>query len=82
MTEVAARMGSLMMRELVEMHREFVRCYGPDRDQSPVWMEGEKLKKLMSVLQKITTEDEENNNLAALVSLYRSTKEFILEDSA
>lgn len=69
-TEVAARMGSLMMRELVEMHREFVRCYGPDRDQSPVWMEGEKLKKLMSVLQKITTEDEENNNLAALVSLY------------
>uniref|UniRef100_A0A0E0CXU6 Beta-Casp domain-containing protein n=1 Tax=Oryza meridionalis TaxID=40149 RepID=A0A0E0CXU6_9ORYZ len=64
-------MGSLMMRELVGMHREFVRCYGPDRDQSPVWMEGEKLKKLMSVLQKITTEDEGNNNLAALVPLYR-----------
>uniref|UniRef100_A0A0E0KB58 Beta-Casp domain-containing protein n=1 Tax=Oryza punctata TaxID=4537 RepID=A0A0E0KB58_ORYPU len=63
-------MGSLMMRELVEMHHEFVRCYGPDRDQSPLWMEGEKLKKLMSVLQKIMTEDEGNNNLAALVSLY------------
>uniref|UniRef100_A0A0E0CXU7 Beta-Casp domain-containing protein n=1 Tax=Oryza meridionalis TaxID=40149 RepID=A0A0E0CXU7_9ORYZ len=63
-------MGSLMMRELVGMHREFVRCYGPDRDQSPVWMEGEKLKKLMSVLQKITTEDEGNNNLAALYVKY------------
>ncbi|XP_015691289.1 integrator complex subunit 9 isoform X2 [Oryza brachyantha] len=69
-TEVAAKMGRLMMTELVEMHREFVRCYGPDRDQSPVWMEWERLKKFQSVLQKIMTEEVGNNGLAALVPLY------------
>uniref|UniRef100_A0A0D9VRT0 26S proteasome non-ATPase regulatory subunit 4 homolog n=1 Tax=Leersia perrieri TaxID=77586 RepID=A0A0D9VRT0_9ORYZ len=66
-TEVAARMGRLMMTELVDMHREFVRCYGPDRYQSPVWMEEEKFKKLLTVLQKT---DDKGNNLAALVPLY------------
>lgn len=47
-----------MMRELVEMHSEFVRYYGPDIDGPPKWMEGEKLDKLMSVLQKVVNEDE------------------------
>lgn len=73
MTEVAARIGKLMMGELVEMHCEFVRYYGPDMDGSPKWMEGEELNKLMSVLQKIVVEDEEKY-LSALMPLYRSVK--------
>ena len=46
-----------MMGELVEMHREFVRYYGPDTDGLPKWMEAEKLNELPSVLQKAVTED-------------------------
>lgn len=68
-TEVAARMGKLMMAELVEMHSEFVSYYGPDMDGTPKWMEGEKLGKLMSMLQKIGIEDE-GNDLAPLMPLY------------
>ncbi|CAM0884250.1 unnamed protein product [Alopecurus aequalis] len=68
-TEVAARMGKLMMVELVEMHSEFVSYYGPDMDGTPKWMEGEKLGKLLSVLQKIVIEDE-GNDLSPLMPLY------------
>ncbi|RLN04807.1 hypothetical protein C2845_PM13G16730 [Panicum miliaceum] len=68
-TEVAARIGKLMMGELVEMHREFVRYYGPDTDGLPKWMEGEKLNEFPSVLQKAVTEDE-GNGLISLMPLY------------
>ncbi|KAG8096818.1 hypothetical protein GUJ93_ZPchr0013g35371 [Zizania palustris] len=68
-TDVAASMGRLMMTELVEMHREFVRCYGPDMDGSPVWIEGEKVKKLLSVLQKSGVEYD-GDDLSALLPLY------------
>lgn len=74
MTEVAARIGKLMMEELVEMHREFVRYYGPDTDASPKWMEGEGLNELMSMLQKAVIEDRENDS-TSLVPLYRSVTE-------
>ncbi|KAM0931196.1 hypothetical protein ACQ4PT_000300 [Festuca glaucescens] len=68
-TEVAARIGKLMMVELVEMHSEFVRYYGSDMDGTPKWMEGEKLSKLLSSLQKIGIEDE-GNDLSPLMPLY------------
>ncbi|PVH37635.1 hypothetical protein PAHAL_5G049500 [Panicum hallii] len=68
-TEVAARIGKLMMGELVEMHREFVRYYGPDTDGLPKWMEGEKLNEFPSLLQKAVTEDE-GNGLISLMPLY------------
>ncbi|KAM0923030.1 hypothetical protein ACQ4PT_005799 [Festuca glaucescens] len=68
-TEVAARIGKLMMVELVEMHSKFVSYYGPDMDGTPKWMEGEKLSKLLSMLQKIGIEDE-GNDLAPLMPLY------------
>ncbi|CAD6228590.1 unnamed protein product [Miscanthus lutarioriparius] len=68
-TEVAARIGKLMMEELVEMHREFVRYYGPDTDASPKWMEGEELNELMSMLQKAVIEGREYDS-NSLVPLY------------
>ncbi|XP_034593755.1 uncharacterized protein [Setaria viridis] len=68
-TEVAARIGKLMMRELVEMHRAFVRYYGPDTDGLPKWMEGDKLNGLVSMLQKLVTEDE-GKDLTSLMPLY------------
>ena len=74
MTEVAARIGKLMMEELVEMHREFVRYYGPDTDASPKWMEGEELNELMSMLQKAVIEGREYDS-NSLVPLYRSVTE-------
>ncbi|KAK1669082.1 hypothetical protein QYE76_057241 [Lolium multiflorum] len=68
-TEVASRIGKLMMEELVEMHSQFVSFYGPDMDGIPKWMEGEKHSKLMSMLQKIGIEDE-RNDLSPLMPLY------------
>lgn len=71
MTDVAARIGKLMMGELVEMHRDFVRYYGPDTNGLPKWMEGDKLNELLSVSQKPVTEDE-GKDLTSLMPLYRS----------
>ncbi|KAF7039255.1 hypothetical protein CFC21_049293 [Triticum aestivum] len=71
-TELAARIGKLMMGELVEMHSEFVRYYGPDTDGPPKWMQGEKLHKLLSLLQNIVIEDE-GMDLAPLMPLYSAT---------
>ncbi|TVU36110.1 hypothetical protein EJB05_18026, partial [Eragrostis curvula] len=68
-TEVAVRIGKLMMEELVEMHREFVRYYGPDTVETPEWMEGEKLIELISLLQKPVIEDE-GKDLTSLMPLY------------
>ncbi|KAM3334650.1 hypothetical protein ACQJBY_029220 [Aegilops geniculata] len=71
-TELAARIGKLMMGELVEMHSEFVRYYGPDTDGTPKWMQGEKLHNLLSSLQNIVIEDE-GMDLAPLMPLYSAT---------
>ncbi|RLN04165.1 hypothetical protein C2845_PM13G19970 [Panicum miliaceum] len=73
-TEVAERIGKLMMGELVEMHREFIRYYGPDTDGLPKWMEGDKLNELLSMLQKPVTQDE-GKDLTSLIPLYSSLKE-------
>ncbi|KAJ1286724.1 hypothetical protein BS78_03G374100 [Paspalum vaginatum] len=68
-TEIAARIGKIMMVELVEMHREFVRYYGPDMDGPPKWMEGEKFNELLSILQKAVIEDDGNYS-TSLMPLY------------
>ncbi|KAL6626483.1 hypothetical protein ACP70R_030209 [Stipagrostis hirtigluma subsp. patula] len=71
-TEVAVRIGKLMMGELVQMHRQFVRYYGPDMDELPEWMEGEKLNKFLPILLKALIEDEikDIKDLASLMPLY------------
>ena len=66
-----------MMGELVEMHREFIRYYGPDMDGLPKWMEAEKLNELPSVLQKAVTEDR-GKDLISLMPLYRCVLECLL----
>ncbi|XP_062207828.1 uncharacterized protein LOC133909422 isoform X2 [Phragmites australis] len=58
-----------MMGELVELHHEFVRYYGPDTDRSPKWMEGEKLNELLPMLPKAVIEDE-RKELTSLMPLY------------
>uniref|UniRef100_A0ACD5XC49 Uncharacterized protein n=1 Tax=Avena sativa TaxID=4498 RepID=A0ACD5XC49_AVESA len=68
-TEVAARIGKLMMVELVEMHSAFASYYGPDMAETPKWMDGEKLGKLLSLLQNIVIEDE-GSDLSPLMPLY------------
>ncbi|CAO2172470.1 unnamed protein product [Urochloa humidicola] len=68
-TEVAARIGKLMMGELVEMHRKFIRYYGPDTDGLPKWMEGDKLNELLLMLQKLVAEDE-GKDVTSLMPLY------------
>nr|CAD1833441.1 unnamed protein product [Ananas comosus var. bracteatus] len=48
-TEVTARIGGLMMEELVAMHSEFVRYYGLEKRQGrPDWMKWEELERLPS----------------------------------
>lgn len=73
MTEVAARIGKLMMEELVKMHREFVMYYGPDTDVSPKWMKEEELSGLMPMLQRVIGNRE--NYSTSLIPLYRSVTE-------
>lgn len=68
-TELAAKIGKLMMGELLEMHSEFLSYYGPDTDGPPKWMQGEKLHQLLSSLQNIVIEDE-GIDLAPLMPLY------------
>ncbi|KAG6494445.1 hypothetical protein ZIOFF_049471 [Zingiber officinale] len=53
-TEVAARIGQLLMEDLVSMHAEFVQCYGADvRPHFPEWMKWEELGKLSPLLKQV-----------------------------
>lgn len=51
-TEVAARIGQLMMEDLVAMNKEFQRFYGPE-DEVPQWMKWEEVELLPVELKKI-----------------------------
>ncbi|KAI6691796.1 hypothetical protein NL676_019506 [Syzygium grande] len=42
-TEVAAKLGKLMMEDLVSMHEEFRQFYGSEEFRSPHWMKWEEL---------------------------------------
>ncbi|KAM7260547.1 hypothetical protein ACFE04_011220 [Oxalis oulophora] len=45
-TEVAARLGQLMMEDLLSMHMEFRQLYGPNESDFPSWMESKELESL------------------------------------
>ncbi|EYU45766.1 hypothetical protein MIMGU_mgv1a002829mg [Erythranthe guttata] len=51
-TEVAARIGQLMMEDLVAMHKEYRQFYGPEYD-SPEWMKWDELDSLPIELKQI-----------------------------
>ncbi|KAL6010024.1 hypothetical protein ACLOJK_000455 [Asimina triloba] len=57
-TEVAARLGQLMMKDLVSMQDELSRFYGPGESASPEWMKPEELESLPFMLRKIAIGDD------------------------
>ncbi|XP_039687390.1 integrator complex subunit 9 isoform X2 [Medicago truncatula] len=52
-TEASARIGQLMMEDLVSMHAEFRQFYGPEESNFPPWLRQEELEILPSVLKEI-----------------------------
>ncbi|KAG6679845.1 hypothetical protein I3842_13G011400 [Carya illinoinensis] len=52
-TEVTARLGQLMMEDLVSMHMEFRQFYGPEGSTFPRWMEEEELDLRPSALREV-----------------------------
>jgi len=50
---VAAKLGKLMMEDLVPMHEEFRQFYGSEESSSPHWMKWEELESLPSALKEI-----------------------------
>lgn len=52
-TEAAARIGQLMMEDLVTMHKEFRQFYGPIEPDGPQWMKWDELEMLPSELRQI-----------------------------
>ncbi|XP_072965849.1 uncharacterized protein [Typha angustifolia] len=69
-TEVTARIGRLMMEDLVAMHAEFVRYHGPDDNVGlPEWMKWEELKILPLELRRIVM-GEEGEELGSWMPLY------------
>uniref|UniRef100_A0A1D1XDH8 Integrator complex subunit 9 n=1 Tax=Anthurium amnicola TaxID=1678845 RepID=A0A1D1XDH8_9ARAE len=53
-TEVTARIGQLMMEDLVSMHNEALQCYGPEEEIGcPEWMKWTELERLPQVIRKI-----------------------------
>ncbi|XP_027341672.1 integrator complex subunit 9 [Abrus precatorius] len=52
-TEASARLGKLMLEDLVSMHAEFRQFYGPGECNFPTWMRQEELEMLPSELREI-----------------------------
>ncbi|QCD84998.1 integrator complex subunit 9 [Vigna unguiculata] len=52
-TEASARLGQLMMEDLISMHGEFRHFYGPEESNFPSWLRQEELEILPSELREI-----------------------------
>ncbi|KAM1018300.1 hypothetical protein FF1_039789 [Malus domestica] len=52
-TEATARLGQLMMEDLVSMHMEIRQLFGPEESSFPQWMKWEVLKLLPSSLRRL-----------------------------
>ncbi|ESW32006.1 hypothetical protein PHAVU_002G285400 [Phaseolus vulgaris] len=52
-TEASARLGQLMMEDLISMHVEFRHFYGPEESNFPSWLRQEELEILPSELREI-----------------------------
>lgn len=71
MTEVVARIGQLLMEDLLSMHAEFLQFYGADvQPASPKWMKWEELEKLSPELKQVVL-GEDGEELGAWMPLYR-----------
>ncbi|RWW88824.1 hypothetical protein BHE74_00002284, partial [Ensete ventricosum] len=70
-TEVVARIGQLLMEDLLSMHAEFLQFYGADvKPASPEWMKWVELEKLSPVLKQVVL-GEDGEELGAWMPLYR-----------
>ncbi|KAL1338780.1 hypothetical protein HN51_033372 [Arachis hypogaea] len=68
-TEVSARLGELVMRDLVSMHKELKQFYGPTETDFPVWLRQEEVEKIPSVLREIIL-GKDGTELGGLRPLY------------
>ncbi|MED6205684.1 hypothetical protein PIB30_019983 [Stylosanthes scabra] len=72
-TEVSARLGELVMRDLVSMHGELKQFYGPMVADFPEWMRKEEVEKIPSALREIIL-GKDGAELGGLMPLYRIQK--------
>lgn len=79
-TEAAARIGQLMMEELIYMNMEYRQFYGPEELSAPQWMKWEELELLPSALKKIAL-GEDGSELGGWMPLYSSCEGLHLEGS-
>lgn len=68
-TEAAARLGQLMMEDLVSMHLEIRQFFGPDESSFPQWMKWEDLTLLPSSLKNVAL-GKDGGELGGWLSLY------------
>lgn len=69
-TEAAARIGQLMMEELICMNMEYRQFYGAEESSGPQWMKWEELELVPSALRKIAL-GEDGSELGGWMPLYR-----------
>lgn len=75
-TEAAARIGQLMMEDLVNMHKEFRQFYGPESD-APPWMKWDKLELLPSELRQVIF-GADGTDFGGWMPLYRYSASYFL----
>nr|XP_028960961.1 integrator complex subunit 9 isoform X2 [Malus domestica] len=69
-TEATARLGQLMMEDLVSMHMEIRQLFGPEESSFPRWMKWEVLKLLPSSLRRLVL-GKDGGELGGWMPLYR-----------
>lgn len=69
-TEATARLGQLMMEDLVSMHMEIRQLFGPEESSFPQWMKWEVLKLLPSSLRRLVL-GKDGGELGGWMPLYR-----------
>ncbi|KAL5762562.1 hypothetical protein ACOSP7_018826 [Xanthoceras sorbifolium] len=70
-TDAAARVGQLMMEDLVSMHMEHRQFYGTEESSVPQWMKSEELDLLPSALKKVAL-GKDGAELGGWMPLYSS----------
>lgn len=70
MTEATAKIGQLMMEDLVSMHMEFRRFHGPEDSSFPWWMKNLDRKEVPALLKKVVF-GESGDDLGSWMRLYR-----------
>lgn len=69
-TEATARIGQLMLEDLVTMHMEFRQFYGAEESNFPQWMRWQDVARLPSALKEIVS-GKDGGKLGGWMPLYR-----------